>query len=781
MTSFDPQSTNLNQPPQESSERDYLSEMPPEIQNKIMKLAGSDGLNLASANKQLYAVGKEHGAIAQEKLKHILNTNIPVNEKVKAIAEILKSEGVDFSVEDNRALRLAAAAGDAQMIKDLLAKSSVKNPIEHNYEAFNLACQTGNVEEAKLILEKIDLSKNVLACAKVVVSSGNQEILKTILLRKNLTSDDINDLLRTAIENNKTALIPILLEDERAIPSEQLLYEAYAHGLKDAAVLIQTNKQFIGQIKEADLFIAKAMGGTPEDIQAIFIAEDPGNPISKETYIQMLHFSALKGNISVLGELLQHFETKIPENERKVVLADLLKSAISSDCDLVNARLYDLIHQHISKLEITTIISGSMLDNLKNGKFNLLLSNIDHAINKELIKDPIKYSAFIAKMTKENLKSLLKFSDVNLYKNILKIIENGPCPSGRMPAEEQLIHMNKPNLEDYNKFINNIYVMLLVEFKSDPELNVVIDQIIDKINNLSIPLTRPLDWDIINRWKELNDTTSFEKLLNSNRKFDLFVALDQIILSEATEILKMLISNSNVDLKNYKIQYAAYVYPNSMLILLDSPLKDQINLAKLLEEILQNHDINMLKRFFEKIKDHEIWTHDVSALIDVAAEYRDFRGTDSQTTYYSQLEFIFINAGLNNTQKKELIKKMFFNHIAEGSDRSLYKILQLGAGLVDESLVIDILNKSIEDNSFKALYYLIYYADKGHINYKFTKEQRENILKLLTPGVTLGLEGYLLRDPKISADVKDNFKKKPGWGSENRYPHDLPELYNSDF
>lgn len=781
MTSFDPQSTNLNQPPQESSERDYLSEMPPEIQNKIMKLAGSDGLNLASANKQLYAVGKEHGAIAQEKLKHILNTNIPVNEKVKAIAEILKSEGVDFSVEDNRALRLAAAAGDAQMIKDLLAKSSVKNPIEHNYEALNLACQTGNVEEAKLILEKIDLSKNVLACAKVVVSSGNQEILKTILLRKNLTSDDINDLLRTAIENNKTALIPILLEDERAIPSEQLLYEAYAHGLKDVAVLIQTNKKFTGQIKEADLFIAKAMGGTPEDIQAIFIAEDPGNPISKETYIQMLHFSALKGNISVLGELLQHFETKIPENERKVVLADVLKSAISSDCDLVNARLYDLIHQHISKLEITTIISGSMLDNLKNGKFNLLLSNIDHAINKELIKDPIKYSAFIAKMTKENLKSLLKFSDVNLYKNILKIIENGPCPSGRMPAEEQLIHMNKPNLEDYNKFINNIYVMLLVEFKSDPELNVVIDQIIDKINNLSIPLTRPLDWDIINRWKELNDTTSFEKLLNSNRKFDLFVALDQIIFSEATEILKMLISNSNVDLKNYKIQNAAYVYPNSMLILLDSPLKDQINLARLLDEILRHHDINMLKRFFEKIKDHEIWTHDVSALIDVAAEYRDFRGTDSQTTYYSQLEFIFINAGLNNTQKKELIKKMFFNHIAEGSDRSLYKILQLGAGLVDESLVIDILNKSIENNSFKALYYLIYYADKGHINYKFTKEQRENILKLLTPGVTLGLEGYLLRDPKISADVKDNFKKKPGWGSENRYPHDLPELYNSDF
>lgn len=777
MATFDPSSRNYTPPESDTKEQkgDFFK-LPPEVQDKIMKLAGKDGVNLASSSRDLHKLGSQEGAIVTEKLRYILNNDTPLAQKITELSQILNSKqsvrGVNFGLEDNHALRLAAASpnsNDNKLLEMLLSSTSV-DPASHDFEALTLCCKNNNIDGVKKLLEKLDLSTNLIPIANAIIKGGNVEALLIVLTKnlkeedlknftsknlqdfssdklQNLSSEDILVLLKTAIEHSQRELATLLLSDKRLGEfTPQLYYDAYAHGLKEVSEAIYQNGDLENSINDSDKFVAAACGGYVEDVRTM-LTTDP-LPISVEAYIGALILASSSGNQEMVNLLLEHFEGLVPEENRKEVINACAKAAfLSDDKNVVEGTLGDKLTNYISEEEGSKFLNEIAEENFEHGRYNIIDA---YELGREKsIKNPTKYSILFTSLPEKTLSEFIgNPNDIKPFKDLLRIINSGPrIDQAILPEEENRQNQSKPSVTQYDTFLIKIYNILFSMVSENPEINKIIDDIQKKIEERGIKVG--------DMWGRIfSQPEKLEKLLSSTRNININEVVNRAITWNDPSIIDRLINDRRFDIEKYEIPDPLYGSLSSSRPIFKTVLTEKIDIIKYIKT--KNESVSFI---YEKTKEKDIWKSKRSEIIDILTEYIFYPNYSQVGIHHESLRYMFKTVLTTDEEKKYLLDQICKSAILNDTDRDLHLVKELGGNFIDQDkeFLQNQLKDALEKNSYKPVYSLVYFFNV------FSKEELEQVLDQLPrdnfPHL-IGLGNFLSNHELVSQEAKDRFRAR---------------------
>ncbi|PRP73867.1 ankyrin repeat domain-containing protein 50-like [Planoprotostelium fungivorum] len=145
---------------------------------------------------------------------------------------------LDYGFCDSWTLRMAAACGRSEVVRELLSLGSCE-PSSRNNESLRIAVKRGDLEVTQLLLSdrRVDPSANNNECLHEAIQQGNTQIV-TLLMRhtKIDPSCQDNDAIREASRYGHEEVVNALLSDSRVDPSAR-----FSEAIRVAAELGHTN------------------------------------------------------------------------------------------------------------------------------------------------------------------------------------------------------------------------------------------------------------------------------------------------------------------------------------------------------------------------------------------------------------------------------------------------------------------------------------------------------------------------------------------------------------
>lgn len=396
--------------------------------------------------KPLIEVDKYFNSVGTSVLKNFKYTkNCTIKEKLFHISRFLvaKNTEIDFGIEGNLAIRMAAYAGCGLIVSRLLDRSSV-NPSARNNEALTLACSQGHSSVVKHLLARVSIKENFKEVLFAAIEGGNLTVLQSVLNDKDADFKQYGlEGLLHAIRCGKPNMIKFFEEKKVEITSEVAFC-----ALEVGNIVAFNNYKDQCGITNENINLSKLK-------EALIKAVKNG------------HFLELESTINQV--LFNHKDH--PALLHACIYADDRTAFIAAIYRINSLYQHDSQH-HLNIYALSNLIKDNIdLEPIKITchLLELLKSNI--YIDKSRIKAEESFNSFIELLTK---KSSEKFIFYNCFLNkdldlisftYKKLIENLKKLGYRTILSENLIFMdpeaaklekNKPTEEEYNNMLSQL-------------------------------------------------------------------------------------------------------------------------------------------------------------------------------------------------------------------------------------------------------------------------------------------------------------------------------------
>lgn len=222
--------------------------------------------------------------------------------KLELTKKLLRHNNVDPGARDNEAIRLASANGHHLVVQELIKDKRV-DPTDCSNYAFRFACMNGHIEVVKILnrYARYDQSGANLCSLNTLMSNGHRDIIK-FLIEKNpqLMQVFTPVFLHWAMEEGHIDIVKPIIEGKFICISSSLIKTIRDEGLKIAYSFMEKDDAELWEVRNFMIQLDRRFKSAQE-IQSLLntTALDP-----EFTYNFALKVATTRGNLEVVKSLL---------------------------------------------------------------------------------------------------------------------------------------------------------------------------------------------------------------------------------------------------------------------------------------------------------------------------------------------------------------------------------------------------------------------------------------------------------------------------------------------